>query len=121
MWNNWQPCQTQRRKDFDSYRTELFPNMMHVMPGNKPSGTWLIEHELGYSLEECIGWHFPHYDQWCMEWQSDNRDKQMSSENFLYHLISFLTYVAIEDAPYWLKHFPQHKHSLFRVNCQQSL
>ena len=59
-----------------------------------------------YSLEACIGWLFPHYNQWCMEQQSDNGDKQISSQNFLYHLIPFLTYVAIQDAPYWLRHFP---------------
>ena len=79
---------------FDSYMTELFPDVMHIMSGNKPNGTWFIEHdevELGYSLEACIGLLFPHYNQWCMEQQSDNGDKQISSHNFLYHLIPFLT------------------------------
>ena len=49
---------------------ELFPIMTGVMSGNKPHGTWLMEHaeeELGYTFEECIGWLFPHYVQWQME------------------------------------------------------
>ena len=55
--------------------TELFPDVMHVMSGNKPNGTWFIECtevELGYSLMECISWLFPQYNQWVMERESEN-------------------------------------------------
>ena len=107
---------------FDSYMTELFPDM--IMSGNKPNGTWFIEHaevELGYSLVARIGLLFPHYNQWCIEQQSDNGEKQISSQNFLSHLIPFLTYVAIRDLPYWLRHFPQHKYHLFIIHCELSL
>ena len=110
---------------FDLYVTELFPDVMHVMSGNKPNGTWFVEHtevELGYSLMECINWLFPHYNQWVTERESENGDHHQSSFNFLYDLIPFLTYVAVQDAPYWLKHFPQHEYSIFLpVKCLLSL
>ena len=106
-------------RTFDSYMTELFPDMMCIMSGNKSNGTRLIECvevELGFSLEACIGWLFPHINQWVTERESNNGDNQQSSYDFLYNLIPFLTYVAVKDAPYWLKYFPQHKYSLFIGN-----
>ena len=96
--------------------TELFSDVMCLMSGNKPNGTWSVEHtevELGYSLMECINWLFPHFSQWVMERESENGDHHQSSFNFLYDLIPFLTYVAVQDALYWLKHFPQHEYSIF--------
>ena len=90
---------------------ELFPDLMLFMSGNKPHGTWFMEHaevELVYTLEECIGWLFPHYEQWCIERESENGDKHKSASNCLDDLIPFLTYLAVQDVCYWLKHFPQH-------------
>ena len=99
-----------------SYMMEQFPIMTGVMSGNKPHGTSVMEHaeeESGCTFEECIWWLLPHFVQWQMERESENGDKHKSASNFLYDLIPFLTYVAVQDVPYWLKHFPQHEYSLY--------
>ena len=42
-----------------------------------------------------------------------NGDKHESARSFLYDLLPFLTYVAVQDAPYWLKYYRQHEYSRF--------
>jgi hypothetical protein len=86
---------------FDAYLTELFPEVMLVMSGHRPGDT-----ELPYSLDKCIRKLFLHYDVWVDQLRSVEGDKHLSAKNFLYDLIPYLTRVVFQDAPYWLKYYP---------------
>ena len=84
---DWLAAMVKRRGETfcHSYMMEQFPIMTGVISGNKPHGTWLMEHaeeELGYTFEECIGWLFPHYVQWQMERESENGTNTNQPQTF---------------------------------------
>jgi hypothetical protein len=105
---------------FDAYLTELFPEVMLVMSGHRYKDTWFVPRteveELPYSLDICIRKLFLHYDSWLEQLRSPSGDKHESAKNFLLVLIPHLTRVVFQDAPYWLKYFPNSTWSRFLSN-----
>jgi hypothetical protein len=105
---------------FDAYMTELFPEVMLVMSGHRPKDSYFVPRteieEFPYSMDECIKKLFPHYDRWVGQLKSRRGDKHESAKNFLFKLLPFLTRVIFQDAPYWLKFFPNHTFSRFLSN-----
>ena len=107
-----------KERIFDSYMTELYPPVMLVMSGHRKEEPYFVprtEVVLPYSLEECIDVCFPKYREWCTQWNNGEGggDTHKSARNFLLEVIPHLTRVIIQDAPYWLKHFPNHYYSRF--------
>jgi hypothetical protein len=100
---------------FDAYLTELLADVMLIMSGHGPNEPYFVPRteidELPYSLPQCIRRLFPNYDTWMEQLRSQNGDKHKSAENFLLKVIPLLTKVIIQDAPYWIKHFPNHEYS----------
>ena len=99
---------------FDAYMTELCPDVMNVMSGHKAGDSYFVPRtdvELPYSLDECIMKCFPLNEHWHSEFAHDNGDSDKSARNFLFGVIPHLTRVIIQDAPYWLKYFPDHTYS----------
>ena len=107
-----------KERIFDSYMTELYPPVMLVMAGHRKEEPYFVprtEVALPYSIEECINLCFPKYGEWCTQWNNGvwGGDAHTSAQNFLVEVVPLLACVIVQDAPYWLKHFPNHYYSLF--------
>jgi hypothetical protein len=107
-----------KERIFDSYMTELYPPVMLVMSGHRKDEPYFVprtEVALPYSIDECISLCFPKYQQWCTQWNNGEGggDTHKSARNFLLEVVPLLARVIVQDAPYWLKHFPEHCYSRF--------
>ena len=103
-------------KLFDAYMTELYPDVMLVMSGHRPGDSYFVprtEVELPYPLERCIEICFPAHRTWTEQWNGGATpgDNHESAKNFLVELVPYLTRVIVQDAPYWLKHYPDHEYT----------
>ena len=98
--------------------TELYTPVMMVMSGHRKEEPCFVprtEVALPYTLDQCIDLCFPKYRDWCTQWNNGKwgGDTHKATRNFLLEVVPHLTRVIVQDAPYWLKHFPKHSYSVF--------
>ena len=88
---------------------------MLIMSGHGPNEPYFVPRteieEMPYTLDECIRKRFHLYNSWLEQLRRRKSDQHKSAENFLLKVIPFLTKVIIQDAPYWLKYYPEHEYS----------
>ena len=105
---------------FDAYLTELLPAVMMVMSGHQQNDPYFVPRteieDFPWSMDEIIRRLFVNYDDWVDELNGPTGDRHKSAKNFVEKLIPFLSRVIIQDAPYWMKHFPNHEYSIFLQN-----
>jgi hypothetical protein len=99
---------------FEAYMTELMPIVMKVMAGFGKAETYFVprsELQLPFSDEEATRLCFPLITRWKEQQASADGDKDTSAVNFLYKLLPFLSRVILQDGPFWLRFYPNHRHS----------
>ena len=100
----------------ESYSTELSYPAMSVMAGFYRGENWFCpraEVEPPAPVEVYVRQVFPLYDTWVAQQRGHRGDKHAAASNFLYKLLPFIARVLIQDAPYWLRAFPNHEFSRF--------
>ena len=107
-----------KERIFESYMTELFPSVMLVMAGFRKDEAYFVprtEVDLPDELDNIVQLCFPKYNQWIRDWNNGQNggDTHTSTRNFLLHVIPFISRVIIQDAPYFLKYYPNHAYSVF--------
>ena len=103
-----------------AYGTQLDPRVMLAMSGHIRGEPWFVpraEVELPTAERDYIRHVFPQYERWVAEFRGPNGcvDK-IAPVNFLNKLIPFAARVVIQDAPYWIRYFPNHQYSRFFIN-----
>ena len=107
-----------KERVFDSYMTQLYPPILMVMAGFEKSDSYFVprtEVELPYSLDDCILMVFPKYPEWQAEWNwgKGDGDPHKSAENFVTQVLPYIVRVLVQDAPYWLKYYPNSTYSRY--------
>lgn len=107
------------------YLTSLFPKLMKVMAGFRIGDPYFVPRtHIPYgpygTLEAAVNAVFPDNKIWKEQMEGSDGDTHQSAKNFFTDLLPFLTMVIVQDAPLWLKHYPDHEHSrLLRTRLGQ--
>lgn len=100
-----------------SYSTELDYQVMLAMAGFGTGDSWYVpraEVSLPRPVERCVRDCFPRYDHWLQEFNSPRCCKEKrAARNFLVEFLPFVARVVIQDAPFWLREYPDHEFSKF--------